>query len=251
MKSHLYKNKEEAKEAAKQLGCEGYHKSKRNTYKPCRSNEELLETENNGDNKVELEELVDFDGTLNSSKIPFLNPATTAPGWSTMDKRVASGHQTQDPLTRGYRVYYGESVVREEDMSGAFGYDETENMDGEETVEYFVKKLGFDKENAKERTEELGKDPEGKLDEKSRFKNKKGFVGKLRLKEKKYFTKEEIMKMSEELVFDKSDDNEIRPKDSYEEEISPVLLRNLTALKNMANAEGISIPKLIDLIKKS
>ena len=27
---------------------------------------------------------------------------------------------------RGYRVYYGESVVREEDMADAFGYDETE-----------------------------------------------------------------------------------------------------------------------------
>ena len=45
---------------------------------------------------------------------------------STMDKTVAmTRHQTQDPLMRGYRVYYGEGVepkfISEEDMEDAFG----------------------------------------------------------------------------------------------------------------------------------
>ena len=103
MKSYLFRTKEEALEAAKELGCEGYHKTKRKSFKPCDSQVELSEIENNAE-KTEIEELVDYDGTMNNSKIPILDPMTTAPGLSTMDKRVASGHQTQDPLTRGYRV---------------------------------------------------------------------------------------------------------------------------------------------------
>lgn len=248
MKSHLYRSKEEAKEAAKQLGCEGFHKSKRNTYKPCKGDKELLEVEKTSEGKQELEELIDYDGTMLSSKIPILDPRVTAPAFSTMDKRVAAGHQTQDPLTRGYRVYYGESVVREEDMSDAFGYQETEKLDGEETLNYFIDELGFEKDEAKERTKEMGKDPEGKLDDKSPFKNKKGFIGKLRLKEKKYFTKEEIMKMSEDLVVGKSEDNDIRPKE--DKDVSPILIKNINTLKKIAKSEGLSIRELIDLMKK-
>ena len=94
MKSYLFRTKEEALEVAKELGCDGYHKTKRKSFKPCNSQGELDELENN-DKKSEIDELVDYDGTMNNSKIPILDPATTAPGLSTMDKRVAAGHQTQ------------------------------------------------------------------------------------------------------------------------------------------------------------
>jgi fructose-1,6-bisphosphatase len=39
-------------------------------------------------------------------------------------------------VTRGYRTYYGESgedEISEVDLSGAFGYEETKNMDGKKT----------------------------------------------------------------------------------------------------------------------
>ena len=49
------------------------------------------------ESKEELDELVDFDGTMNNSKIPILDPATTAPGLSTMDKRVACGTPNPRP----------------------------------------------------------------------------------------------------------------------------------------------------------
>lgn len=244
MKSHLFRTKEEALEAAKELGCEGYHKTKRKSFRPCNTQDELNELENNAE-KSEIDELVDYDGTMNNSKIPILDPMTTAPGLSTMDKRVASGHQTQDPLTRGYRVYYGESVVREEDMADAFGFAETSGKSATETIDYFVDELDFDQRDAEDRASEMGKDPD--LDDTSKFKKFKNFVMKGRLVEKeKSFTKEDVQKMAEEILLQKSDDRTISSKD---DEVSPIIKRNIKALKNMADAEGISIPKLLKMFK--
>jgi len=244
MKSHLFRTKEEALEAAKELGCEGYHKTKRKSFKPCNSQDELNELEKNVE-KSEIDELVDYDGTMNNSKIPILDPMTTAPGLSTMDKRVAAGHQTQDPLTRGYRVYYGESIVREEDMSGAFGREETEDMNFDETVNAYIEEFGFDKTEAEERAKEQGKEPDSKLPDNKKLKKKKGFIDTLRLVEKS-FTKEDVQKMAEEILLQKSDDRTISSKD---DEVPPIIKRNIKALKNMADAEGISIPKLLKMFK--
>jgi len=244
MKSHLFRTKEEALEAAKELGCEGYHRTKRKSFKPCNSQDELNELENDAE-KSEIDELVDYDGTMNNSKIPILDPMTTAPGLSTMDKRVAAGHQTQDPLTRGYRVYYGESIVREEDMSGAFGREETEDMNFDETVNAYIEEFGFDKTEAEERAKEQGKEPDSKLPDNKKLKKKKGFIDTLRLVEKS-FTKEDVQKMAEEILLQKSDDRTISSKD---DEVPPIIKRNIKALKNMADAEGISIPKLLKMFK--
>jgi hypothetical protein len=86
----------------------------------------------------EIDELVDSDGTMLNSKVPFLN--MTLHPRKTTDQTVAMSRVTNDPVTRGYRVYWGESedeqdnVVSEVDYSDAFGYDETENKDYKETV---------------------------------------------------------------------------------------------------------------------
>ena len=247
MKSYLFKTEEGAKNASEELGCDGFHKHKRKTFMPCKTHDIFKKkvSELESDSKEEIDELVDFDGTMNNSKIPILDPMTTAPGLSTMDKRVASGHQTQDPLARGYRVYYGESVVKEEDMEDAFGYDETKFMDAKETIDYFVDELDFTERDAEDRATEMGKDPE--MDDTSRFKKLKNFVMRGRLVEKeKTFTKEDVQKMAEEIILQKSDDRTISSKD---EEVSPIIKRNIKALKNMADAEGISIPKLLKMFK--
>lgn len=249
MKSYLYKTKEGAENAAKELGCEGFHEHKRSTFMPCKSHKIFKnKTKELEEPKEELEELVDFDGTMNNSKIPILDPRTTAPGLSTMDKRVAAGHQTQDPLMRGYRVYYGESVVREEDMADAFGYDETKFMDAEDTINYFVDELEFDHDEAEGRAAEMGKDP--KLDKKSKFKKDKNFVMKGRLVEKeKVISKGEIQKMAEELIVKKTDDKELTRKELSNDSVSPIIKRNIKALKNMASTDGISLPQLIKMLK--
>ena len=250
MKSYLFDTRKEAEESGKELGCKGTHihrEGGKKKFMPCSTHRQFEKHLNKEtESKEEIDELIDYDGTMNNSKIPILDPMTTAPGLSTMDKRVASGHQTQDPLTRGYRVYYGESVVREEDMEDAFGYDETKFMDAKETIEYFVDELDFSERDAEDRASEMGKDPE--LDDTSKFKKFKNFVMKGRLVEKeRSFTKEDVQKMAEEILIQKSDDLGITSKD--DEDVSPIIKRNIKALKNMADAEGISIPKLIKMFK--
>ena len=252
MKSHLYDTRKEAKEQADELGCKGTHIHRmegKKKYMPCSTHKQYEKIVNSEDeSKEELDELIDFDGTMNNSKVPILDPMTTAPGLSTMDKRVAAGHQTQDPLMRGYRVYYGESVVREEDMADAFGYDETKFMDADDTINYFVDELDFDESDAEDRASEMGKDP--KLDDTSKFKKLKNFVMKGRLTEKeKVFTKEDIQKMAEEIILKKSDDKELTKKELNGDSVSPIIKRNIKALKNMASAEGISVPQLIKILK--
>lgn len=59
------------------------------------------------DNKQEVDEFIDDDGTLSTSKVPIINNRL-APK-KTLDQTVISVMQTNNPVTRGYRVYYGES----------------------------------------------------------------------------------------------------------------------------------------------
>ena len=67
----------------------------------------------------------------------------------TMDQTVVMSRPMNDPIRRGYRVYWGESedkkdnIVSEVDYSDAFGYEETENMDYKNTVNT-LKKMGVD-----------------------------------------------------------------------------------------------------------
>ena len=116
--------------------------------------------------KKEIDELVDSDGTMLSSKIPFLNQTLTP--HKTTDQTVAMARITNDPLTRGYRVYYGEGeegsdeVINEVDYSEAFGYEETKDMDFNNTVKT-LKKMGV--ENAIERAKQFGKLPKQKRED--------------------------------------------------------------------------------------
>lgn len=188
--------------------------------------------------KKELEEFVDGDGNFLTSDVPILDPSITPK--KTMDQSVAMGRITNDPITRGYRTYYGESI-EENDMSKAFGYEETKEMDGKETYEYLHKKLGLPTDEAKQRTKEFGKDPTGKKDKNSELKDKKGFITKARLTER-----EKILKMAEDIVTKKKNGDDIINKKSP----SKMLKNNIDALINMAEREGISKSELANFIKK-
>jgi hypothetical protein len=79
-----------------------------------------------------------------------------------MDQEIVATRQTNNPITRGYRVYWGESeeetdeVINETDFSDAFGYEETKDLPPKKTVKK-LKDMGV--ENAVERAKEFGKDP--------------------------------------------------------------------------------------------
>jgi hypothetical protein len=199
----------------------------------------------------ELEELVNLDGAMSNSKIPILDPALHPK--KTMDQTVSAARITNDPISRGYRTYYGESVeeeMTEIDMSGAFGYEETEDLDGKETYNYMVKKLDMDPEEAKDRTEQQGKDPSGKKDKKSKYYKDKNFITRATLSE---IQKMKAIKMVEDLLTKRSSDNsEVGKKVNADniEELPLLIRKNLKSLLNQVEKHGFSKEDIIKLIKK-
>ena len=166
----------------------------------------------------EIEELVDDDGTMLSSKIPNLNMALTPR--KTMDQTVHMSRTTNDPITRGYRVYYGESeegtdeVINEVDYSEAFGYEETKDMDYKDTVKT-LEDMGV--ENAEERADEFGKIRKAK---------KKNGILKQRLAEKETLEERQhrlMKKMVEDILTKKpKTDSDVIKKDTG---VSKILLK--------------------------
>jgi hypothetical protein len=201
----------------------------------------------------ELEELVNLDGAMSNSKIPILDPRLHPK--KTMDQTVAAARITNDPISRGYRTYYGESIeeanVNEEDMSAAFGYEETKDMDGKETYEYFKDELEMEPDEAKDRTEQQGKDPSGKRDAKSKYKKDPNFISRQIIPE---IQKQKAIKMVEDLLMKKknSDNSEIGKKEipNSVEELPLLIRKNLKTLLRHVEKNGYSKEDLIKLIKK-
>lgn len=192
--------------------------------------------------KSEIEELVNADGGMSNSKIPILDPKLHPR--KTMDQTISMARITNDPITRGYRTYFGESEISEEDMSDAFGYEETKDMDGKETFKYFVKKLEMEPDEAKKRTKQQGKDPSGKRDKKSKYRKDKNFISRQILPE---IQKQKAIKVLEDILMNKtSDDKEVGKK---ELKSSKILTKNINSLKKQAEKEGISLSDLIKMLK--
>lgn len=194
----------------------------------------------------EIEEFVDSEGGLLNTRTPYLNMALHPR--KTMDQTITMTRTANDPITRGYRVYYGENkenegnVVSEVDYSDAFGFEETEDMDFKNTVNT-LKKMGV--ENAVHRAKELGKLPKAK---------KRNGKLRQRLSEKDSIEEQEKQKMSkmvEDILAKKTNkDSDILKKDN-DSSVSKILIKNLQSIKKLADKEGISISKLINILKTS
>ena len=194
--------------------------------------------------KKEIDELVGEDGSLLGSRIPNINQ-TLSPR-KTTDQTVVMARTTNDPVTRGYRVYYGESeettdeVINEVDYSEAFGYEETKDMDYNDTVKT-LEEMGV--ENAEERADEFGKIRKAK---------KKNGILKQKLYEKETLEERQhrlMKKMVEDILTKKpKTDSGVIKKDTG---VSKILKKNLQVIKNIADKEGISINTLIKALKSS
>lgn len=192
----------------------------------------------------EIDELVGLDGTLNGSNIPILDK--TVGSKDTMDKTVTTARVSNDPVMRGYRVYWGESVdgednvVSETDLTDTFGWPETKRMDYKNTVKT-LKQMGAT--NPTKRAKEFGKLPNEKV--------KNGKL-KQRLSEKETIEesqKQMMRKMVEDIVAKKSKgDSDVMGKESS---ISKILMKNLQAIKKLADKEGISITQLVKTLKSN
>jgi hypothetical protein len=201
------------------------------------------------DGDGEIEELVDADGTMLGSAIPiksqFLTPKKT------MDQTIAMSRATNDPVSRGYRVYYGESeeeqdnIVAEVNYDEVFGWEETKDMVYNDTVDT-LEDMGVD--NADERAREQGKDP--KLEKKKM----KGSFIRQRLVEKEPIDevqKQRMIKMVEDILTKKSkkDGDVVKSSSEANKTIGSFLKRNLKSIKKLAEKEGISLDQLIKALK--
>jgi len=195
----------------------------------------------------EIDELIDADGGFLSARTPYLNQALHPR--KTMDQTVTMSRFSNDPITRGFRVYYGESeeedenVVSEIDYSDAFGFEETQDMDFNNTVKT-LKKMGV--ENSVHRAKELGKLPKAK---------KKNGKLRQRLSEKESIEeqeKQQMIKMVEDILSKKSKENsDVVRRENENNSVSKILVKNLQSIKKLADKEGISINKLISILKTS
>ena len=244
MKTYKYSTEERAERVAKTLGCTGSHyhnEDGERKYMPCKSHEIFLKKTKSSEKESkeqEVTELVDDDGTWLSSDIPILSPANNGIGTKTTDQIVPAARNPRDPLLRGWYGYYGEGKVAEENMTKAFGWKDTKDMDAKETLKYFKDELEMDDDSAEKRVDdEFGKSPE--RDKKSPYKNKKGFVGRPILKE---------LEMDEDLLIPKDTDDQTE-KRKIRDLINPLLLRNIKSIKKLAKDQGISVKELIQMLK--
>jgi len=191
----------------------------------------------------ELEELIDYDGNFLGSNIPFLNMTLTP--HKTMDQTISMTRITNDPITRGYRVYWGEgeekgkNIVNEIDYSEAFGYEETKDAKTYNQASNILKKMGIEDDIERDdRLKKLGfskKLDKSLAQEKKRGKCKNCFT-KRRLSEKEQIEEErknKAVKMVEDILTKKkTDDKEISKKENSG--VSKILLKNLKAIKKIA-----------------
>jgi hypothetical protein len=239
-------------------------KSKKKKIEPKDVNKVLskikkLTKDNKKFTKQDLDELVDADGTFLSSKIPFLNQYLTPK--KTMDQTVPATRTPGISYLYGLRRYYGESedegedVISEVDFSETFGYEETKDARTYKEAAKIMSEMGIDDPiELDDRLQKLGFSR--KLDkslkkQKERGKCKKCFT-KRRLSEKEEIEnlqKNKMAKMVEDIITRSINDNELIEKEEIGN-IEKLLQKNLMNIKKLAEKEGISLDKLLKMIKK-
>ena len=210
----------------------------------------------------EIEELVNSDGSMIGKSTPMLDLGMHPR--KTMDQTVIATRQTNNPVVRGYRVYYGESEEKDDEkmldeynLKPTFAYDETEDVSTYEKADEVLIDLGIEDDCERhERLEVLGFDPN--LDKQLKQEKKRGecknCFTKRRLSE---LEKQKMTKMIDEIIVGKkSNDNDFVKKTKEEEDedkspISKILMRNIESIKKIAEKEGISLNKLLKHFKQS
>ena len=171
----------------------------------------------------ELGELIDYDGSIKSSKVPDGTQTVSGIGSKKTTDDVTLATAQYGVWSNGgnfFKRYYGESI-EEEDMSKVLGFEETEGMDAEETMEFLEKE--YDVDNAEERAEDMGKTE--KLDDKEQQ----------RLFEKE--AEDKAKDVIEVLLSDKDEDKDLSSS-------SRLLNKKIKSLIKLADSEGISIEDL-------
>ena len=216
----------------------------------------LLSSKSKSNNKSngEIDELVNPDGSIIGSNIPILNQRNLAK--KTMDQTVKMARSNQFPYFRWYlnesKENNSDKLLDEVDQSETFGFEETEYVSTyDKADEIFKDELGVEDDmEREERIKRLGFDRN--LDKQLRKEKKRG-------KCKNCFTKRrlsEFVKQNvDEMIFSKkAKEKEFVKKnkldDSENSVMSRLLIRNIEAIKRLAEKENIKIEKLIKHLKQ-
>lgn len=210
------------------------------------------ENKNNVKSNGELDEFVGYDGSFLGSNIPMLNQRLVAK--NTTDQTVKMARASQYPYIR---IYYGESkesktTLEEENYSPTYGYEEMENVNSFNECLKVFKELGIkDPYKRRERCMDFGYDPE--LDVELKQEKEHGECEdcdvKMRINE---LRKDKMKKMIDEILLNKNKKNTdgiLSNQNNAETVISKLLMRNIDAIKKLAEKEGVSIDKLIKRLK--
>jgi hypothetical protein len=203
----------------------------------------------------EIDELVDTDGSLIGSEIPILQQPMHPK--KTMDVTVIATRQTNNPVVRGYRVYYGESeegkdILDEENMSDAFAYEETENDRTYKECMETMEEMGIEEVIERdERCKTFGfeKKYDRQLKNQKRRGKCKNCFTKRRLAE---LEKEKMDTLLDEILLKKKKESKDVIKKDDEDSYNPVekiLIRNIESIKKIAEKEGIDINSLLKKLK--
>jgi hypothetical protein len=181
----------------------------------------------------ELDELVDYDGSILSSKVPNNFTKATKVSRSTSDDVEKASHMKS-------RNFYYKRFWAEGYMGAGLGDNtETDTMNGDETIDMYTDEeegYGLSLSKAVEKAEEKGKIVKG---------TKKQLEGnKMRITEK-----EKIKKIVEKLLTNKDSDASVGDKEQElhdEGEIDPIIKRKFKSLvKSINSTSDLSVDEVI------
>jgi hypothetical protein len=210
---------------------------------PKMSHEEWEEDQENlitGEEEEELEELVDYDGSIIGSKVPLgWENVKTMSATKTMDATVPMGRQSglNGQYSNALKRFWGESVeeIEEHDMSDVLGYDDTIYMDANETIEYFKTEHSMEDDEAEERAESMGKtkDLDKKGEESENF--------------QRLVEDDDVMKMLEIILTNKNSDAGIQSVE--DSEIPEYIDKKLRLIQKYARNNGVNMKSVINRLK--
>jgi len=199
---------------------------------------EMSETELlDGKNQEELEELVDYDGSMMNSKIPLGINKSNKISRSTSDDMVKTAHQKGNGFGYYYKRYWGEAY-----LGGGLG--DNEELDSEvettnECMEYFMGNYGLSREKAVTKCENYGYNT-NVSQEKAENDERKRLV---ELSNKK------MKDMMEVILSKKNDDSDIKSgveMELHDRKDYPILDKMGSKFKKACEAEGIDPNEILN-----
>ena len=199
---------------------------------------EMWETEElDGKNETELDELVDYDGSMLNSKIPLGINKSNKISRSTSDDMVKTAHQKGNGFGYYYKRYWGEAY-----LGGGLGDNEELDSEVETTndcMEYFMGNYGLSREKAVKKCENYGYDTDVSQ-EKAENDERKRLV-ELSNKKMKDMMEVILSKKNDDEVIKRGVDVELHDRKDY-----PILDKMGSKFKKACDAEGIDPNEILN-----